>query len=94
MISSATDSPVGYDASPVYYDDIRLCAVPPLCPEDVDFDWEIGFADLLAVLAAWNPDEECIPWHREDIDGDCTVGFGDLLRVLEAWGPCREDEEA
>lgn len=81
----------GYDASPVYYDNIRLCAVPPLCSEDVDFDWEIGFADLLAVLVAWSPDEECIPRRREDIDGDCTVGLGDLLRVLEAWGPCRQD---
>ncbi len=79
----------GYDASPVYYDNIRLCAVPPLCPEDVDFDWEIGFADLLAVLAAWSPDEECIPRRREDIDGDCKVGFSDLLRVLAAWGPCK-----
>ncbi len=78
----------GNDATPVYYDNIRLCAVPPICPEDVDFDWEIGFADLLAVLAAWSPDEECTPRRREDIDRDCKVGLSDLLRVLEAWGAC------
>jgi hypothetical protein len=54
------------------------------CPEDVSGDGSVGFADLLAVLAAWGPCRRC----DEDVDGDGTVGFRDLLAVLAAWGPC------
>lgn len=28
---------------------------PPFIPEDIDQDCEVGFSDLLAVLAAWGP---------------------------------------
>ena len=58
--------------------------VPPCCTEDVDGSGDVGFGDLLAVLAAWGPCEAC----PEDIDGSGDVGFGDLLAVLAAWGPC------
>jgi len=57
-------------------------------PGDVDGDGTVGFADLLAVLAAWGPYEPCPPFIPEDIDQDCAVGFSDLLIVLAAWGAC------
>lgn len=55
---------------------------------DVDGDGAVGFADLVAVLAAWGPYDPCPPFVPEDIDQDCDVGFSDLLIVLAAWGPC------
>ncbi|NNM27735.1 MAG: hypothetical protein HKO59_17470 [Phycisphaerales bacterium] len=54
------------------------------CAGDVDFDGDVGFTDLLAVLAAWGPCPDC----PADQDGDGDVGFTDLLVVLAAWGPC------
>ncbi|MHC5115376.1 MAG: hypothetical protein ACYTGP_13220, partial [Planctomycetota bacterium] len=57
-----------------------LCA----CDGDIDGDGEVGFDDLLGVLAAWGPCGAC----DEDLDGDGEVGFQDLLIVLSAWGPC------
>ncbi len=54
------------------------------CEGDVDGDRTVGFADLLAVLAAWGPCPDC----PEDLDDEGVVGFGDLLIVLAAWGPC------
>lgn len=54
------------------------------CPTDVDDSGDIGFGDLLAVLAAWGTCEAC----PEDIDGDGLVGFNDLIQVLASWGPC------
>ena len=59
--------------------------IKDICNADVDESGDIGFDDLLAVLAAWGPcDEDC----PEDIDGSGTVGFDDLLLVLAGWGPC------
>jgi hypothetical protein len=54
------------------------------CPADVDVSGSVGFDDLLAILAAWGPCEDC----REDLDGDREVGLDDLLAVLASWGPC------
>ncbi|NNF43927.1 MAG: multicopper oxidase family protein [Phycisphaerales bacterium] len=55
------------------------------CPADLDGDRDVGFTDLLTVLASWGPcDVEC----PADIDGSGDVGFTDLLAVLAAWGPC------
>ncbi len=54
------------------------------CPGDVNFDADVGFADLVEVLASWGPCCEC----HEDIDEDGDVGFSDLIAVLAAWGPC------
>ena len=55
------------------------------CPPDIDMSGDVGFNDLLAVLAAWGPCEEDCP---EDIDMSGDVGFSDVLAVLAAWGPC------
>lgn len=54
----------------------------PIRPGDVDRSGHVDFADLLALLAAWGPCEEC----PEDIDGNGTVDFGDILIVLGNWG--------
>jgi hypothetical protein len=53
------------------------------CPGDLDGNGEVGFDDLLAVLAAFgttSPDG--------DANGDGAVDFDDLLLVLAAFGPC------
>lgn len=60
------------------------CTPGPTCPADVDDDGQVGFGDVLGVLAAWGPCPGC----PQDADGDGTVGFSDLLLVLSAWGPC------
>jgi T5SS/PEP-CTERM-associated repeat protein len=75
-------SPIGPPAGSV----TLLLAIAPVdpCPADVDDSGDVGFADLLAVLATWGPCAGC----AADVDGDGTVGFLDLLMVLAAWGPC------
>ncbi len=50
------------------------------CP-DADGDGEVGFSDVLLILATWG--EQGGP---ADVDGDGEVGFGDVLRVLAEWG--------
>ncbi|NNF42086.1 MAG: right-handed parallel beta-helix repeat-containing protein [Phycisphaerales bacterium] len=54
------------------------------CPADLDGSGDVGFGDLLAVLASWGPCVAC----GADLDGDGHVGFADLLTTLAAWGPC------
>jgi hypothetical protein len=63
----------------------RAGAHVPACPEDLDGSGDVGFNDLVAVLAAWGPCEGACP---EDIDGSGDVGFNDLVAVLAAWGAC------
>jgi len=54
------------------------------CPEDVDGSGDVGFGDVLALLASWGPCSGC----PADVDGSGDVAFSDLLQVLAAWGPC------
>jgi hypothetical protein len=49
---------------------------------NVDGDGDVDTADLLALLAAWGPCEDC----PEDIDGDGDVDTADLLLLLAHWG--------
>ncbi|MBT8486681.1 MAG: hypothetical protein HKO59_04295 [Phycisphaerales bacterium] len=56
----------------------------PACFPDLDGSDDVGFADLLAVIAEWGPCAGC----PEDLDGSGDVGFSDLLKVLARWGPC------
>ncbi|MBT8485913.1 MAG: hypothetical protein KJO43_10060, partial [Phycisphaerae bacterium] len=54
------------------------------CPADFDGSSDVGFNDLLSLLAAWGPCGGC----PQDLDGSGDVGFVDLLSLLSAWGPC------
>ncbi len=54
------------------------------CPWDLDSNSDVGFTDLLALLAAWGPN----PGHPADFDGDGLVGINDFLAVLANWGSC------
>lgn len=54
------------------------------CFADIDCSGDVGFLDLLAVLAAWGPCAAC----PADLDDSGTVGFSDSLIVLASWGPC------
>ena len=53
------------------------------CPADLDGDGDIGFNDLVRVLAAWGNEG-----GAEDLDGDGIVRFEDVVLLLAAWGPC------
>ena len=54
------------------------------CAADLDGDDEVGFGDILVLLAQWGPCSGC----SADLDGDDAVGFQDLVSLLAAWGPC------
>ena len=58
------------------------------CHADIDGNGAVEFDDVLAVLGAWGPYEDCPPFRVEDLDEDCDVGFTDLLEVLGTWGSC------
>ncbi|MCP3905827.1 MAG: hypothetical protein GY715_19555 [Planctomycetes bacterium] len=58
---------------------------PQPCPEDLNGNDSVDFADILEIIAAWGP---CPPQCPEDLDGSGDVGFGDILTVIGAWGPC------
>jgi hypothetical protein len=49
---------------------------------DIDGDGDVDTADLLALLAAWGPCENC----PEDLDGNGVVDTADLLTLLANWG--------
>ena len=56
-----------------------------LCPADLDFDYVVGFTDLVLLLAAWGPCPDCC---LADFDGNGAVEFDDLVVLLSTWGDC------
>ncbi|MCP3905579.1 MAG: hypothetical protein GY715_18285 [Planctomycetes bacterium] len=75
---------MGTQMATVRYD--TLGPPPPFaggCPEDLNGNGQVDFADILAVIGAWGPC--CCP---EDLDGSGDVGFSDILLIIGAWGPC------
>lgn len=57
------------------------------CAADFDDDGEVGFRDLVLLLANWA--STCDPGDCiGDVDCDGDVDFADLLALLAAWGPC------
>ncbi len=54
------------------------------CLGDVNRNFEVGFADVLALIAAWGECGAC----AADLDGNGLVEFADILIVIAAWGPC------
>jgi hypothetical protein len=52
-----------------------------LAPGDVDGDGWVGVTDLLAVIAAWGPCQDCM----EDLNNDSVVDVSDLLEIIGNW---------
>lgn len=74
---SRITNPIGQPITPLSFE-----VLPNTCPADLDFDGNVGFSDLIVLLAAW--DGAC----PGDLDGSGIVGFPDLVSLLAAWGPC------
>ncbi len=69
----------------VYIDDFSVNPgfEPPL--GDLNGDCTVGAADLLALLVAWGPCDDCADCPA-DLNYDCNVGAADLLILLVNWG--------
>jgi hypothetical protein len=64
-----------------------MTPVTSAIPGDLNGDGSVGVADLLILLAAWGPCDDCGPVEcPADLNGDCTVGVADLLILLANWG--------
>ncbi len=79
------DTPPGCDTGTVQFVLSNLISVQRPCVADITGNCDVGFSDVLAILAAWSN-----AGGPEDVDGSGTVGFGDVLFVLGAWGACGE----
>ena len=66
--------------------DIRAYAMIPVpsCEGDLNFDDEVGGADLGLLLGSWGPCAGC----AADLDGNGVVDGADLGILLGLWGPC------
>ena len=71
----------GFAAAATLSGEIEIVAA---CPEDIDGDGTVAFADLLVVLGDWN----CSTCSQSDVDEDGMVGFSDVLAVIAKWGGC------
>ncbi|MHC5112922.1 MAG: S8 family serine peptidase [Planctomycetota bacterium] len=56
-----------------------------LCPADLDGSGDVGFGDILAIIAAWGP---CGGPCPEDLSGNGQVDFADILVVIAQFGNC------
>ncbi|MHC5113329.1 MAG: right-handed parallel beta-helix repeat-containing protein [Planctomycetota bacterium] len=65
-----------------YLADIPIVCV---CPADLDGSGDVGFGDILSIIAAWGP---CGVPCPEDLSGNGQVDFADILAAIGAWGPC------
>ena len=56
-------------------------------PGDLDGDCLVASGDVLLLLSAWGPCEDCSTPQAcpADLDGDCAVGVTDLLIQLAGW---------
>jgi len=63
---------------------------PAVCPGDIaaPADGEVGFDDLLGLLACWGVGGADCDAADLALPADGTVDFSDLLVLLAAWGPC------
>ena len=57
----------------------------PAVVGDIDGDGVVGTGDLILLLGAWGPCDDCGDCPA-DLDGDCNVGTGDLILLLGNWG--------
>ena len=70
-----------------------LCVDIPDCSAleqsaDLDGDGVVTIQDLLLMIGAWGPCDDCDPPEAcpADVDVDCAVGITDLLILLGTWG--------
>lgn len=68
-----------------WYGSARVFDLTSECLGDLDGDTIVGASDLLILLSAWGPCDECFACGA-DLDDDCTVGASDLLILLANWG--------
>ncbi|MCP3904140.1 MAG: LamG domain-containing protein, partial [Planctomycetes bacterium] len=54
------------------------------CTADLDGSGDVGFGDILEVIANWG----FCPGCPQDLSGNNQVDFADILAVIGAWGPC------
>jgi len=54
------------------------------CDADLDGSGDVGFGDILEIIAWWG----CFPGCPQDLSGNGTVDFADILVVIGAWGAC------
>lgn len=76
------------DNSGTDYSDIsngNLSIVPEPVNGDIDGDGSVGTIDLLILLGAWGPCNDCKNCAA-DLDNNCEVGTTDLLILLGNWG--------
>jgi hypothetical protein len=60
-------------------------SLPACCPGDLNYDAEVGGADIGLLLSNWGPcDSACL----YDLNNDDKVNGGDLGLLLSGWGPC------
>ena len=52
---------------------------------DADADGNVGFGDILAILAAWGPCPDPPAACPADVNNDGEVSFADILDVLANW---------
>ena len=64
------------------------CQPPNTCPADIDHNGQVNVDDLLAVISAWGPCNNCPPDIHPPPDGNNQVNVDDLLLVISSWGPC------
>ncbi|MHC5114282.1 MAG: hypothetical protein ACYTGP_07630 [Planctomycetota bacterium] len=64
---------------------IRIDVSGDPCPEDLNDNGQVDFADILVVIGAWGPCGEPCP---EDLNDNGQVDFADILVIIAAWGPC------
>jgi hypothetical protein len=60
-------------------------SLPACCPGDLNYDAEVGGADIGLLLSNWGP---CASACLYDLNNDDKVNGGDLGLLLSGWGPC------
>ncbi|MHC5114379.1 MAG: hypothetical protein ACYTGP_08125 [Planctomycetota bacterium] len=54
------------------------------CPEDLNDNNAVDFADILVVIGAWGPCPGC----QIDLNDNGFADFADILAIIGAWGQC------
>ncbi|MCP3903407.1 MAG: hypothetical protein GY715_07200 [Planctomycetes bacterium] len=54
------------------------------CPEDLNGNGTVDFADILVVIGVWGPCPGC----QHDLNDNGFADFADILAIIGKWGPC------